>query len=76
MKHRKIITVAVAALLTAGLAGCSSSRPHVEDSEQASENSAELHEARKQLSDGREVTCVIYSGGRGGGLSCDWGGAK
>lgn len=76
MKHRKIITVAVAALLAAGLAGCSSSRPHVEDSEQVSDYSSGLHEARKQLSDGREVTCVIYLSGYKGGLSCDWDGAK
>lgn len=26
--------------------------------------------------DGRDVTCVIYKSGNGGGLSCDWEGAR
>ena len=26
--------------------------------------------------DGREVTCVLYKSGNGGGVSCDWEGAR
>lgn len=26
--------------------------------------------------DGRDVTCVIYKSGNGGGVSCDWEGAR
>jgi hypothetical protein len=32
-----------------------------------------LNETRQQLSDGRTITCLIYTGG---GVSCDWANVK
>lgn len=34
--------------------------------------SARLIEQSVLLSDGREVTCVVPTGSRQGGVSCDW----
>lgn len=35
-----------------------------------------LYEYPIKLEDGRELTCVIHSGGYQGGLSCDWANAR
>ena len=42
----------------------------------AVENDYRFDIADIPLDDGRTVTCVVYSAGYGGGVSCDWASAK
>ena len=76
-RTRAWAAVTIALAMTA-LVGCASSSPapHVEQQTHREENGSDLYEAEKTLSDGRTVTCVIYSLHRQGGLSCDWAGAR
>ncbi len=53
------------------LAGCG--EPGGDD---AVESKDGITEVRRKISDGRTVTCLIWSGARKGGLSCDWANAK
>jgi hypothetical protein len=66
MKRLAIVAVAV---LT--LTGCGSGADNAAGTE-----SSNLIERTIDLTDGREVTCIIYGTGYRGGLSCDWGGAR
>ena len=65
-----------AAALTLG--GCAAGP--AEDSTSApdrpSKVSSSLKEQHVDLEDGRTVVCVTFRQGYGGGLSCDWAGAK
>lgn len=64
-------TAATAMLLT--LTGCGSSASTPAPTKTTDDSS--LSESTITLTDGREVTCVVYSAIKQGGLSCDWVGA-
>jgi len=74
-RHTKVWAAITLALAATALVGCTPA-PHVEDSQQVVNNSGHLYEAHKTLQDGRTVTCVIYTAGSAGGLSCDWEAAR
>lgn len=64
----------VALVATLALAGCATGGSPAVD-EDAGTVADTLYERKIQLTDGREITCIVYSSGYRGGLSCDWGGA-
>lgn len=69
---------ALAALVVASalvLTGCSVPDAHTESPTQADDNAGMLYEAKKTLSDGRVVTCLISMYNGKTDLSCDWAGA-
>lgn len=55
-------------IVLAAVSGCSG--PAVDRTVRVDDN--RLDERTIILSDGREITCVVYKAGRAGGLSCDW----
>ena len=65
------LALPIALLLT----GCSATEGHGEPVVSSSASSR-LHEAIIELTDGRTVTCVVYSSPSKAGLSCDWGGVR
>lgn len=66
-----VALAAIAAVAALGLSGCAA--PETTEVESAGENLSDgLKESKIRLSDGREITCIIYTGVRKGGLSCDW----
>lgn len=73
MRRRKLaVTLIVAAL---ALTGCGyGGNPESDDN--AGGESRNLYERSITLTDGRDVTCVVYQSGYKGGLSCDWENAK
>lgn len=58
--------------LTFGLSGCTESGSAVDDSPSSEVSDFTLSEKHITLQDGRKITCIKYSAGRKGGLSCDW----
>jgi hypothetical protein len=70
-----MLTAALAVAVAVSLAGCSDGgSPETDDS--AGQGSTSLFERVITLTDGRTVTCVIYSSYQRGGVSCDFGGAR
>lgn len=72
---RRFFALACPILLACSLAGCGSQDtrqpgPKAECTAQDSETN--LSECSVTLSDTRKVDCVVYSGYKLGGLSCDW----
>lgn len=61
-----------ALVLTFALAGCSATR----EGAMPEHNTRGLSQREITLDDGRSVTCIVYGKVNGGGLSCDWEGAK
>ena len=55
------------AIIGLALTGCASGAANVETGEPTT-----LYERHIVLKDGREVTCIVHSNGRQGGVSCDW----
>lgn len=68
MKHPAAVAVLAAAAMA--LTGCSSS---IEDPSTGEDT--RITERHVTTQDGREVTCLVYTAGYAGGLSCDWDGA-
>jgi len=68
---RKILAGIAALLLATGLAGCSAATDN-----SAGDPSDQLYERSITLSDGRDVTCIIFEGFYKGGVSCDWEGTR
>lgn len=74
---RRIAMVIAGLALSLSLVGCGiSSGGSPESDSEAGEQSQYLYERTITLKDGRKVTCVVWSGGNQGGVSCDWGNAK
>ena len=69
---KTLATLAIAA--TFALTGCAPG-PTAEPNE-APSGSRYHWEEHVELQDGRTVVCVTFKQGYGGGLSCDWAGAK
>lgn len=73
MRKTTRITLAITVICMA-LAGCGSAPAHEVRSidSQCSAWRGNLRECVITLTDTRKVDCVVYSGYRQGGLSCDW----
>lgn len=74
-----VALAAIAAVAALGLSGCAASSldngapPETTEVDSAGAHLSDgLKESKIRLSDGREITCIIYTGIRKGGLSCDW----
>lgn len=67
-KKKVIMTLTIAAL---ALTGCGTGGSP-ENDDNAGGKSKALYERSITLTDGRDVTCVVYGSGHAGGLSCDW----
>ena len=68
---------AITLVLCAALAGCgnaskTSTPSHATGTTCSEESGADIKECVVTLSDTRKVDCVVYSGYKQGGLSCDW----
>lgn len=80
MKKKTTALLAIAAALTLG--GCAavpatgSGADSTGVSDPSSNVSYDHWEQHVDLEDGRTVVCVTFKQGYGGGLSCDWAGAK
>lgn len=72
MNTRMITAALTAAVLAIGLTACSSGGSPDSD-EKAGASSDKLYERTITLTDGRVITCVVYSRYQAGGVSCDWG---
>ncbi len=85
MTFAKLSALGAAAVLMLGLSACSTSAPApapapaptaepIPSPVQLSEKytNENMFEAKKKLSDGRTVTCVVYHEYQEGGVSCDW----
>lgn len=73
MRKTTRITLAITVICMA-LAGCGSAPAHAVGSieAQCSDMDDEFRECVITLNDTRKVDCVVYSGYKQGGLSCDW----
>lgn len=73
MRKTTRITLAITVICMA-LAGCGSAPAHEVRSieSQCSAGADEFRECVITLTDTRKVDCVVYSGYKQGGLSCDW----
>lgn len=73
MRKTTRITLAITVICMA-LAGCGSAPAHEVRSieSQCSAWDDEFRECVVTLTDMRQVDCVVYSGYKQGGLSCDW----
>lgn len=68
---KKIITAALTAGMALSLVACADGGSPSTDSD-AGKTEKQLYERTIELTDGRTITCVIYSSSQQGGLSCDW----
>ena len=68
---RTVAIVLATITMALGLTSCATGGSPSNDSG-AGGSSGSLYERTITLTDGRDVTCVIYHAGYGGGLSCDW----
>lgn len=73
MRKTTRITLAITVICMA-LAGCGSAPAHAVRSieSQCSDMDDDFSECVITLTDTRQVDCVVYSGYKKGGLSCDW----
>ena len=77
-KHVRPLSVLVVAALAFSLGGCgngaktSEQKGVIADCADYNLSSHGFGECELKLHDGRHVACVIMSGYRKGGLSCDW----
>ena len=73
MRKTTCITLAITVICMA-LAGCGSAPAHEVRSieSQCSDMDDDFSECVITLTDTRQVDCVVYSGYKKGGLSCDW----
>lgn len=72
---RRFFALACPILLACSLAGCGSQDTRQPDPKAectAQDSETNLSECSVTLSDTRKVDCVVYSGYKQGGLSCDW----
>lgn len=71
---KRAILVSLVLCSAVGISGCAAPPPSDEPTrlETSGYVQQDLVEARVILEDGREVVCIVYSGTRKGGLSCDW----
>ena len=67
-----LLLLSVAAILF--LTGCSVTEyEKAQKSDTQKRTNEGLFESPIVLKDGRTITCIVYSSGYQGGLSCDWG---
>lgn len=72
---KRLLTItATLSLSVLALAGCAS--PVEGTTSTVTGDLTSLYESPIKLKDGRELTCIIHSGGYQGGLSCDWANAR
>lgn len=71
---KRLLTItATLSLSVLALAGCSELQGTTST---VTGDLTNLYESPIKLNDGRELTCIIHSGGYQGGLSCDWANAR
>lgn len=58
------------------LVGCGSGAEEEPGNNEQDSNVSTIKEAHVKLQDGRDVTCLTFKRGYGGGMSCDWANAK
>ena len=73
--RKKFVALAAAAVVAISLAGCGSGGSPETDSN-AGGTSSYLYERSVTLTDGRQVTCIVYIAGYAGGVDCDWDNAR